>query len=277
MLRGDLVVDGSSNGAGGSIRSGRVRRNSVDITGDEEDTTVRIDRESATVGNSPSSSYPPQQQRLTYNHDDPAHGCYGSESSDDESHDDDHSSDDDEDEEQEYEEHRKHPRPTHASGGDSSRKSGKRPATPISSPASLQLQGNYKKARQSPSSLSACAQTKNHPRMVSSQTDESIESEFYRPTLRAIAPTLAGIHELVQHLRLHPSLNYRGASQGVVAGGCSDSCSSQRRSTTSMVALPTECTYEVCSLVSWSKNESLTENDEMFRMRQLDHCKFEKW
>jgi hypothetical protein len=226
--------------------------------------------------------------RLLASHDSD-HGCYDSESSDDSE----NNSSDDEGEELENTKEHDDADPgcqrsrnsettktttTHVSReGDDSRcrKNGKRPATPISSPASLKLQGcSNKKFRQSVGVSQTPSEPNKHPSLsqepqLASQSESTIES--YQPTLQAVAPTLQGIQELVQHLRRHPSLQHRTGKLDVVHEGI-PSNSTQRR--TSMAALPTECTYEVCSLVSWSKNESLNEEDNAFRIRQLDHCKF---
>ena len=260
---------GGSGGGGGIVRSGRVRRNSTDLTY-TEGMTVPIDGEDE--DNEDSQSIP------SLDGHDSDHSCSDSDSCDCEGR---SSSDEDGSETEEVHDDDDQKDPPVGSG----RRNGKRPATPISSPASLQLQGSYKKARQSqPSSQSEepSQQLKKtrHPRHVSSlaSTDEITTANFYRPTLQAIAPTLAGIQELVHHLRLHhPSLRRHENGGGGGGGGEVALAKVQRsdpRRQTSLIALPTECTYEVTALVSWSKNEAPNKDDDSFRARQLDHRKF---
>jgi hypothetical protein len=70
------------------------------------------------------------------------------------------------------------------------------------------------------------------------------------PQLQRVTPTLKGIKEVCRHLLTR--------NTGEKAH---------------LVAIPTECTYEVCSAILWSKRESLTEEESIFRNRQLDQCK----
>jgi len=83
------------------------------------------------------------------------------------------------------------------------------------------------------------------PRVVS--TVVSIQ-----PNVHMVTPTLQGIHEVARHLQKSQATDRRSQS---------------------LLALPTECSYELCSLVSWKKRETLSEAEVAFRASQLEQCK----
>jgi hypothetical protein len=86
---------------------------------------------------------------------------------------------------------------------------------------------------------------------------KTLPSPLSSPVLTAhvqtITPTVRGIQEVARHL-----LKTTGETPY------------------SLLALPTECTYEACSVVSWSKAESLTEAATAFRINQLDKRKCDR-
>jgi len=74
--------------------------------------------------------------------------------------------------------------------------------------------------------------------------------------IKKVNPTVLGIQEVANHLLRTKSR--RPAS---------------RDATHSILALPTECTYEACSLVSWTKDENSSDDDKALREEQLDRLK----
>lgn len=69
--------------------------------------------------------------------------------------------------------------------------------------------------------------------------------------VQKVTPTIKGIEEVASHL----------------IGSQSSSGGSH-----SIVALPTECTYEACSLLAWGKNDSASDEQSKLREEQLDKC-----
>lgn len=111
----------------------------------------------------------------------------------------------------------------------------KRLATPIETPAVC------KKIR-----IPAVQRTHSPRTQESSQTVVTDRC----PQLQKVTPTLKGIKEVCRHLLTR--------NTGEKAH---------------LVAIPTECTYEICSAISWSKRESLSEEEVALRNHQLDQCK----
>jgi hypothetical protein len=83
---------------------------------------------------------------------------------------------------------------------------------------------------------------------------ESLSSPAGNSYVEEITPSIQGIKEVALHLLKSQS---NGKSHF-------------------LLALPTECTYEICSLVSWSKKESLSESGTSFREEQLKKRKSKK-
>lgn len=73
--------------------------------------------------------------------------------------------------------------------------------------------------------------------------------------VQKVTPTVSGIEEVANHLMTTKS---RSTSEG---------------GSHSILALPTECTYEACTLLSWGKDETIATDDNATREEQLDRCK----
>lgn len=165
-------------------------------------------------------------------------------------------------------------------------KNSKRPATQISSPATTLGTNdgrNYKKAR----TCVAAAVTRTHSpcegrakigAVVNLSSCDGTITSFSNPAVQAVAPTLRGIQDLVRHLksqRMDEMEDTETKTDGTVHHHhhhAVAAASIMNKKASTLAALPTECTYEVCCLVSWSKHESLINNETSFRARQLDHC-----
>lgn len=74
--------------------------------------------------------------------------------------------------------------------------------------------------------------------------------------IKKVNPTVLGIQEVAHHLLRTKSRR-----------------PTSRDATHSVLALPTECTYEACSLISWTKDENLSDDDKALREEQLDRLK----
>ena len=81
-----------------------------------------------------------------------------------------------------------------------------------------------------------------------------------------ITPTLRGIKEVARHLKQEHDgpLSYLTTTTNTI------------RKPHALLALPTECTYEVCTLVEWSKGETLNEASSTFRNDRLHQCKWDE-
>ena len=92
--------------------------------------------------------------------------------------------------------------------------------------------------------------------------------------LQKVTPTVRGIREIARHF-LRSSLNRRNHDNydGSTSGDAS-SYSPGEMPSHSLVALPTECTYEVCKMISWNKTESLDESTVAARRRSIQKCKY---
>jgi hypothetical protein len=106
-------------------------------------------------------------------------------------------------------------------------------------PAALISTPVFKKTRTS-------VQRTHSPKTLLSPLSSPVRSAH----VQKITPTVRGIQEVARHL-----LKTTGETP------------------ISLLALPTECTYEACSAVSWSKAESLTEAATAFRENQLEKRK----
>jgi hypothetical protein len=116
----------------------------------------------------------------------------------------------------------------------------KRLATPITTPA-LNKKIRLTAVQRTHSPRAQHEPTSSLPQLV--VADRS-------PQLQKITPTLKGIKEVCRHLLTR---NTGGKAH--------------------LVAIPTECTYEICTAISWSKRESLSEEEITVRNHQLDQCK----
>ena len=87
----------------------------------------------------------------------------------------------------------------------------------------------------------SCVQRTHSPKTVPSPTS------VRNTKVQKVTPTVNGIKEVAQHLLKSRNVQTRQ----------------------SFVALPTECTYEMCSVLPWSKKESLSEVDSAYREKML--------
>lgn len=90
-----------------------------------------------------------------------------------------------------------------------------------------------------------------------SPTTHHQSSPVWLNRIKKVNPTVSGIQEVAHHLLRTKSRR-----------------PTSRDATHSILALPTECTYEACSLISWTKDENTSDDDKALRAEQLDRCKF---
>lgn len=100
------------------------------------------------------------------------------------------------------------------------------------------------------------AVTRTHsPRPVT----PAITAPAWLSRVEKITPTIPGIENAAQHL-----FNTK-ARLPMTASPCDAH---------TFLALPTECTYEVCALLSWDKDEKITGEENSLREDQLDRRKY---
>ncbi len=108
--------------------------------------------------------------------------------------------------------------------------------------------------------------TSNPPAKVMKSSTEGVRSmkamspahssPVWLNRLKKVTPTVLGMKEVAQHLLRTKSRN---------AGS--------RDASHSILALPTECTYEACTLIPWKKDETISDEDDALREEQLDRRK----
>jgi len=118
---------------------------------------------------------------------------------------------------------------------------------------------NCKKRQGATISTSASRAKKNRTTAQRTHSPRPISPAISTPSwfnrIQKINPTVSGIEEVAKHL-----------SRGTHLRRCSNI-------PFSFLALPTECTYEACTLLRWIKDESMTNDDNAIREAQLDRLK----
>lgn len=74
--------------------------------------------------------------------------------------------------------------------------------------------------------------------------------------IKKVTPTVLGMKEVARHLLRNKARN------NVTGSGFH-----------TILALPTECTYEACMLIDWNKDETLSDDRSVLREQQMDRCK----
>jgi hypothetical protein len=107
---------------------------------------------------------------------------------------------------------------------------------------------------------SVAVQRTHSPKTVPSPLASPVRSSV-RFHLEKITPTIRGIKEVARHLKQQRD----------------DSSTLSTTPTISkphpLLALPTECSYELLTLIDWSKKETPTEESLSFRTDRLNQCK----
>lgn len=111
---------------------------------------------------------------------------------------------------------------------------------------------------------------KRSPPAISAPVFKKIRSSVQRThSLKALPPALSSLPESSRVQKVTPTvLGIKEVARHLLK-------SKTRQRPYSMLALPTECTYEICSLVAWNKKESLNEAEDSFRENQLDQRKLD--
>lgn len=116
-------------------------------------------------------------------------------------------------------------------------------------------------------------------------SNESSTSTASPPQIRierVVAPTVHGIQEVARHLLQPERSSLRNIEEEHTTKSQSDANSSScvDISTTgplhqkfSLLAMPTECTYEICSLIHWDKRRLPDKNEYAGREERLSHLK----
>lgn len=114
---------------------------------------------------------------------------------------------------------------------------------------------NRKRPIPTPLSSSAPVFKKSRAAVQRTHSPKTIPAPLQNPRLQKVTPTVLGIKEVSRHLLRSQS-------------------SALSPNEYSYVAIPTECTYEMCSLIKWNKRESLSSDDIAYREEELNQCKF---
>jgi len=123
-------------------------------------------------------------------------------------------------------------------------------------PASSLLETTAGKTLSSHGKKIRTAVTRTHsPRPVT----PAVAAPVWLKRVQKVTPTVAGIENAAKHL-------FRTKAR---ASTLPTRCDAH-----SVLALPTECTYEACTLLSWAKDEKITGEESSMREDQLERRKF---
>jgi hypothetical protein len=126
----------------------------------------------------------------------------------------------------------------------------KRPATAISTLPPL------KKIKRTSVAIQRTHSPKTVPSPLPSCVTSSVRFHFEK-----ITPTVRGIKEVARHLKQQPESSTLSTSTPTIS------------KPHPLLALPTECSYELLTLIDWDKEETPTEEALSFRTDRLNQCK----
>jgi hypothetical protein len=107
---------------------------------------------------------------------------------------------------------------------------------------------------------SVAVQRTHSPKTVPSPLAFPVKSSI-RFHLEKITPTVRGIKEVARHLKQQEDSSSTSLSTPTIS------------KPHPLLALPTECSYELLTLIDWSKKETPSEESLSFRTDRLNQCK----